>query len=342
MGKTIRLLPSKKEIPIENDETVLTALEKAGYALPNNCRAGACGECKTRVCSGQFEQGFILNMALPENERKQGYALMCMARPLDNVIEIEYGKQNALPELFSPQNNRPYILTEKHTVTPKIVKLVFRSLESPMRFWPGQYIKLGHPKKDIPERCYSIANIPNREGHLIFFVTKVKNGITSHWLHQELTVGDQVKLSGPYGTFVGNPGAETSVLCLAAGSGLAPILSLANAALLRGGFQRSAEVLFSARTMKDLFELGNFAFLEAKFSNFKFRYTLTGEELGALGICELKGRIPKLLSSLYPNLKNTDVYIAGSDDFVADCAKKAIELDAANIHREIFVDQSQS
>ena len=45
----IRLFPSGKEVDCAGGDTVLAALEKAGYALQNNCRAGACGECKVRI-----------------------------------------------------------------------------------------------------------------------------------------------------------------------------------------------------------------------------------------------------------------------------------------------------
>ena len=52
--KKIRLHPSGREVECQEGDTVLHALERAGYALPNNCRAGACGECKVRVREGQF------------------------------------------------------------------------------------------------------------------------------------------------------------------------------------------------------------------------------------------------------------------------------------------------
>ena len=39
----IRLHPSGAEVDCQDGDTVLHALERAGYALPNNCRAGACG-----------------------------------------------------------------------------------------------------------------------------------------------------------------------------------------------------------------------------------------------------------------------------------------------------------
>ena len=52
----------------------------------------------------------------------------------------------------------------------------------------------------------------------------------STWLYRGLRIGDRVLVSGPYGTFVADPGADGSVLCLAAGSGLAPIRALAGVA----------------------------------------------------------------------------------------------------------------
>ena len=337
MSKKIRLLPSKKEVEVLEGESILGALESAGYALPNNCRAGACGECKARVCGGEIDQGFVLDMALPADERARGLALMCMARPKSDVVEIEYGTSNALPRLFPPQEHLPYIVTEKQSVTPKIVKLCLRSLGEQMRFWPGQYIQMGNTAAGVAPRAYSIANVPNQEGEIVLFITKIEGGRASGWVHSSaLKPGDRVEIAGPYGTFIGDPGTETSVLCLAAGSGLAPIRSLASAALLRGGFRFPAKVLFSASRGSDLFEMGYFAFLEAKFDNFQFDYTLTREENRG----GLSGRIPEILPRLYPDLNNYSVYIAGGDGFVASCTEAVKELGAALIHRETFCDQS--
>ena len=44
--------------------------------MPNNCRAGACGECKTKVLDGAFDQGMVLDMALSQEDRANGYGLM--------------------------------------------------------------------------------------------------------------------------------------------------------------------------------------------------------------------------------------------------------------------------
>ena len=78
----IVMQPSGRAVECRSGDTVLMALENAGYALPNNFRAGACGECKVKVLSGQFDQGIVLDMALSADERRQGYGLMCMAKPI--------------------------------------------------------------------------------------------------------------------------------------------------------------------------------------------------------------------------------------------------------------------
>lgn len=334
--KTIKLYPSGKEIQCNDDQTVLDALEKQGLALPNNCRAGACGECKIRVKSGDIDQGFILDMALPQSDREQGYGLMCMAKPKTD-LEIEWGTEDARPKLFPPRENVLCVVIEKIMATPRIAKLRIRPLGKELRFWPGQYITLGNEDKEIPARCYSIANIPNSEGEIVLFITLLENGKTSTWIHNELNEGDNIKINGPYGTFIGDPNAETPVLCLAAGSGLAPILSLASAALLRGGFRYPAKILFSARTKEDLLEPGFFSYLNSKFRNFDFKYTLTKEKNEG----GLEGRIPDILPNLYKDLSNFSIYIAGSPEFVEDCTKKVKELGAKEdlIYSEGFFDQ---
>lgn len=338
--KKIKLSPSGKTFNCEEGQTVLSALEKNGLFLPNNCRAGACGECKIKVLKGEFDQGFILDMALSQEERSKGYGLMCMAKVLSEELEIEYANDDAKPKLFPPEENRTFIVTEKIPLSAKIVRLKMRSLGKPMRFWPGQYITLGDDMKRIPFKSYSIANIPNQDGEISLMVTKLQNGVTSTWIHDEVKVGDMVRLNGPYGTFIGDPQADTPVLCLAAGSGLAPIMSLASAALMRGGFKHPATILFSASTENDLLEIGHFKFMEAKFRNFEFKATLTKEKKDGY----LNGRIPEILPSLYQDLSKTSVYIAGSPEFVNACKNAVLKLGAKEdlIHEEGFFEQKSN
>jgi len=332
--KKIILSPSLTQLEIEDHETVLTGLERHGFVMPNNCRAGACGECKVKVLDGTYDQGFILDMALSQEDRAQGMGLMCMAKVTSETLTIDFQKDNTLSKLPTPNEFISFIVTEKLPVTPTILRLKMRPLKETLRFWPGQYISLGNDSLKIPYRSYSIANTPNNDGEIVLYITKKENGATSVFIHEKLKVGDEIFVHGPYGTFIGDPKTELPVLCIANGSGLAPIMSLATAALFRGGFRFPAHILFSARTQADLFELGHFKFLEKKYRNFKFIPTLTREKVEGIR----HGRVTSILSELYPALDYYSIYIAGSSDFVSDVSDLCLKLGAKpeNIHLEKF------
>ncbi|MCP3989118.1 MAG: 2Fe-2S iron-sulfur cluster binding domain-containing protein, partial [Actinomycetia bacterium] len=274
---TIRLTPSGKEVSSQPGDTVLAALERAGYALPNNCRAGACGECKTRVLGGEVDQGVVLDMALSPAERDDGLRLMCMAKPTSDVVEIEFGTDDAKPKLFPPRDRILCVVTEKLPRTPSIMELHLRPVGEPMRYWPGQYLMMGDDRAGAPPRPYSIANAPRPDGDLTLLVSRVAGGRTSGWVHDQLAVGDRLTVGGPYGTFIGDPGTDNPVLCLAAGSGLAPILSLTDAALRRG-FTHPVTLLYSARSADDVFDQGLMAWWRAKHRRFDFLVTYTGPD----------------------------------------------------------------
>ncbi len=86
----IVLHPSGQVVPYESGQSVLEALERAGFRPPHNCRSGACGECKMKVRAGEYDQGFVLDFALEPEDRAAGFALMCKATIDSGELEVEY------------------------------------------------------------------------------------------------------------------------------------------------------------------------------------------------------------------------------------------------------------
>ncbi|MGC9155149.1 MAG: 2Fe-2S iron-sulfur cluster-binding protein [Ferrimicrobium sp.] len=335
----IRLYPSGNEIPCPDGMTVLAALEAEGWALPNNCRAGTCGECKVKVRSGSFDQGFVLDMALSQEERQQGYGAMCMAKPLSDYLEIEWGTEDAKPTLFPPREQVPHIVVERLERTPSIVELRLRPLGDPLRFWPGQHVQLGSPP-EYPLRNYSMANAPRPDGELTLEITREPFGQTSTWLTNNVAIGDTLMVNGPYGSFIGDPAIATPVLLIAGGSGLAPILSLTEAALRRG-FAHHVTLLFSARTPSDVYPPGQLAYLTHRYPNFELQVTYTRHphDPSCGEIPHYHGRLPGMLSDIFPHLADTAVFIAGSDAFVQDCTRAVQALEPGAVYTEPFTDQ---
>ena len=338
----IILQPSGKSIECAGGDTVLAALEKAGYALPNNCRAGACGECKVRVLRGRFDQGMVLDMALKPAERREGYGLMCMAKPLSDELAIEWGTADAKPKLFRPRERALFVITDKRLVTPRVAELRVRPVGKPIRYWPGQYITIGDEDAGVAPKAYSISNASHPDGELVLHITRSENGATSNWIHDQLKIGQTVRISGAYGTFIGDPAVDTPVLCLAAGTGLAPILALAEAALRRG-FAKPVTIFYSAKTAQDVYSEGVMAWWKSRHENFNALITLTQASAADSQGHFLQGRIPDLLAQHFPDLSATTIFAAGSPDFVDACVAKAKALGAApeRIHTEGFFSRQQ-
>jgi len=141
-----------------------------------------------------------------------------------------------------------------------------------------------------------------------------------------------VTITGPYGTFVADPSSTAPCLYLAAGSGLAPIRALAEAALetIR---RRPLILVFSARTEAEVLDRDRFLSWQAMHPHFRFIPTLTrGTGPGP------HGRIPDVLPDLCPDLGGHEVFVAGAPGFILACASVAEALGAARerVHTEPF------
>lgn len=128
------------------------------------------------------------------------------------------------------------------------------------------------------------------------------------------------------------------MLCLAAGSGLAPILDVTEAALRRG-FRNRVGLIVSARTRADAYGVGMFSWWRTKHRKFDYAITFTREQAEEY----LHGQIDAILPRLYPDLSGHSVFVAGSRGFVDTCVAKAKELGAREgfIHTEGFFLQQQ-
>jgi|GEM_PF-196122 len=64
--------------------TVLEAAEEAGVEIPFECRSGICGQCKTRLLSGNVTMD--VQDALTPADRSKRLILACQARPVGDVV----------------------------------------------------------------------------------------------------------------------------------------------------------------------------------------------------------------------------------------------------------------
>src|ERR1700756_4383294 len=89
MSFTVSVRPSGRQFSVEPAENILEAGLRAGFGLPFGCKDGACGSCKAKVLSGEWEQGWHAAPALSHEEHLAGLALLCCAQARsDMVVEV--------------------------------------------------------------------------------------------------------------------------------------------------------------------------------------------------------------------------------------------------------------
>jgi CDP-4-dehydro-6-deoxyglucose reductase len=216
--------------------------------------------------------------------------------------------------------------------TSNIVELELCPAGGRLVYQPGQYVLICDRGHTVPARSYSVANAPDPLGRISLLVTDVPGGETSAWIHRGLHVGEGLLVSGPYGTFVADPTSQAPVLCLAAGSGLAPIRALAQDAVPCAGAEWFT-VLFFARTPAGVLDRERFASWQRKCSGFRFESILT-EQAGE----PPQGRSPVPLPARFGDLSGHEVFVAGAPGFVADCvlAARALGVRPGHLHTEEF------
>ena len=162
-----------------------------------------------------------------------------------------------------------------------------------------QYVTIGNPAPTFRPRLFHFQR-PAPGWRTGAAVARADGGVTSNWIHDQLAVGESVKISGAYGTFIGDPGGSIPRCCAAAGTGLAPILALAEAALRRG-FRAGHPAGLLGPHQEDVYSLGMMAWWRTKHRNFDYKITLTREK--AAGSYQT-GRIDGA-AALFPDLSNT-------------------------------------
>jgi toluene monooxygenase electron transfer component len=143
------------------------------------------------------------------------------------------------------------VLEARRSITHDIAEFRFL-LEQPHAFEPGQYALVYLPGV-IGARAYSMSNIVT-DGHVWEFqVRSVPGGQGSQALFDRLRPGESIEMDGPYGMAWLRRDSPRDILCLAGGSGLAPMISIARGAMAEPKLaHRELHFLYGGRTLADI------------------------------------------------------------------------------------------
>ena len=81
---TVRIRDQIHTIDAKENETLLTAMERAGIPAPNKCRAGGCGYCHSKWISGDYQVAEKRD-GRREADRKFGFIHPCVTYPMSDM-----------------------------------------------------------------------------------------------------------------------------------------------------------------------------------------------------------------------------------------------------------------
>ncbi|MFG1419319.1 2Fe-2S iron-sulfur cluster binding domain-containing protein [Xanthobacter sp. V0B-10] len=283
----------------EAGDTLLRAGLRAGLGLPYECNAGGCGTCKVELLSGEVEVAWEDAPGLSERDRRKGRLLACQCRPRGDCRLKVRQDPACIPPL--PPGRRQALLEGFEDVTHDIRAFRFR-VEGPARFLPGQYVMLALP--DGLERAYSLANLPNAAGVLEVMVRRVPGGRMSARLFEAPPA--EVTVDGPFGLAHLRPG-ERDVVCLAGGSGLAPMVSIARAVAAEAA-PRRVVFFHGGRTGADVLDVARLDALTGLGPRLTYVPVVSGEPVRGLA----HGMVHEAAAAwLGGNMDAFDYYCAG-------------------------------
>lgn len=328
-------------IQLEHKETVLNGALRSNIDFPHSCKAGGCAACKCKLVSGKVKELTDKSYLLTKEELAQNIILGCQSIPKSNVI-IE------LPNAPRQQQACIGTIIEQKKLTHDIAEIVI-SLKEKIDYLPGQFSQVSAVDHVYPERSYSFAhaavNEINSSPCISFFVRAIPNGKMSNWLNSPQALGAKVKLKASFGDFYLRKNAAP-MICIARGSGLAPLISILEQALSEPlQKQRNVILLMGARTQQDLYYQEEIEAIKTQWRGvFTYKAVLSNEDpesnwTGCRGV--VTDYLDNYLTT--SSIKNGEGYLCGPPAMVDTAIKKMLSLGISRnkLYFDKFSDQGR-
>ncbi|MDZ3991781.1 benzoate 1,2-dioxygenase electron transfer component BenC [Pseudomonas sp. Teo4] len=316
-------------IEANGQETVADAAYRQGINIPLDCRDGACGTCKCKAESGQYDLGDnFIEDALSEDEIAEGYVLTCQMRAeSDCVVRIPASSQVCKTE----QSSFEAAISDVRQLSESTIALSIKGESlSRLAFLPGQYVNLKVPGSD-QSRAYSFSSL-QKDGEVSFLIRNVPGGLMSSFLSGLAKAGDSMSLTGPLGSFYLRP-IQRPLLLLAGGTGLAPFTAMLEK-IAEQGSAHPLHLIYGVTNDFDLVELDRLQALAARIPNFTYSACVANPE----SQYPQKGYVTQHIEPRHLNDGDVDLYLCGPPPMVEAVSQYVREqgITPANFYYEKF------
>ncbi|MFF0066581.1 globin domain-containing protein [Streptomyces sp. NPDC005279] len=168
----------------------------------------------------------------------------------------------------------------------------------------GQYASVETPWWPKEWRNYSPANAPRPDSTLTFHVRAVPGGRVSNALVHQARPGDLLHLGPPEGHMTLSADSRRDLLCVAGGTGLAPIKALIEQ-IAADHTERRVDLFVGARTAQELYGLDHMLRMSQRHHWLSVRAAVSHERIPGT-----EGNLPEVISQFGPWDRH-DVFLSG-------------------------------
>ena len=246
---TLSLTGTDTAYPCTEDDTVLRAALRAGIGFPYECNVGSCGNCKFELIEGAVDMAWEQAPGWREKDKLNQRFLGCQSHVKGNCV-IKFNPKDHYVPPHRPQRVQATLVSRRR-ITHDISEFSFQ-LATPLTFEPGQYALLYLPGI-TGARAYSMSNMADGSGQWQLQVRRTPAGVGTAALFDQVQVGQTLTLDGPYGMAYLRRAVPRDILCLAGGSGLAPMISIARAVMTDPNMAGvKLDFVYGGRTAQDV------------------------------------------------------------------------------------------
>jgi NAD(P)H-flavin reductase/hemoglobin-like flavoprotein len=188
------------------------------------------------------------------------------------------------------------------------------ALDQGMRFEAGQHVTVHHPRWPRVWRPYSVAGCPREDGLVQLHVKAIPGGWVSNALIRHTEPGTELTLGPPLGTMTLAPAGHRDLLCVAGGTGLAPIKAIVQQAVRDSATcPRQIYLFCGARRRQELYDLPDLWQLADAWPGLQV-IPVTSDDRAFDG---MQGNVGRVAARYLPHLE-CEAYVAGPPAMVRE------------------------
>ena len=318
--------PLDRVLQVPTGANLLDTLRANDVPISYSCMAGRCGTCRCKVISGSvIETGREAKITNPSEGE---YVLACTS-VLSESCAIEIPEPDEIVTHPARIIKATVTAIEEATHDIRIIRL---RPAKPLSFSPGQYATLQFTPDHI--RPYSMASLCTDE-ELEFHIRRVPDGRVTSYVFDQIKLGDVIRVSGPLGTAYLRTRHEGPLLCVAGGTGLAPILSIVRGAIA-ANMDNPIHLYFGVRSPQDIYRLDQLKVLQTLHPALKLNVIVTTDDGGTSG--RRTGLVTEAIAEDIPDFQGWRAYVCGAPPMVEATAAllRQRHMDENHIHADAF------